>query len=443
MTVTVAAPPATPVSSTAAAAPLRTSVLLTLSLLAAIAPLATDLYLPAFPAMTDDLQTSATGIQLSLTAFLAGAGIGQVIFGPLSDRVGRRGPVLVGLTVCVLASVATALAPTVAFLVAARVVQGLSGAAGMVIGRAMISDTAAGHQAARALSLMMVVGGIAPVVAPVAGSLLVEPLGWRGLLWVVAALAAIALVAGIALLRETRPATPRRAPATRTGVPLRSLTSRRYLGSTFAVGFAFATMMAYISASPFIYQNVLGLTTIQYGIAFGLNALALAGMSLLSNRLTRHTGLHRLARIGLAINAVSIVAITVIAVSGDALVLLIPLMALAVGALGLVLGNVTALALDAIRESAGTGSAVLGLLQFGLAALVAPLVGIAGESTAIPMALVMLGASLLANLSFALVRRGGAAASALPDDLRDEEAEPRHLDGLARARQPDGAERRI
>ena len=170
-------------------------LLVTLALLAAAAPFATDLYLPAFPAMVDDLGTGSIGVQLSLTAFLVGVGVGQVMFGPLSDRIGRRGPLLVGTAVYVLAGAATALAPTIGLLVAARFVQGVSGAAGMVIGRAIIADLARGRQAARAFSVMMLVGGVAPVVAPLAGSLLAGPVGWRGLLWIVAAIGALALVA--------------------------------------------------------------------------------------------------------------------------------------------------------------------------------------------------------------------------------------------------------
>ncbi|GAA2089521.1 MFS transporter [Brevibacterium salitolerans] len=230
----------------------------TLALLSAIAPLATDLYLSAFPAMTLELATTATGVQLSLTTFLVGAGLGQVIFGPLSDRIGRRGPLLTGLVIYLLSSVAAAAAPTVEVLVVARLVQGLSGAAGMVLSRAIIADLARGAAAARALSAMMLVSAIAPISAPFLGSVLVGVIGWRGLLGIVAALGAVSIVFVLAFVKESRTPHARRDAQVGEG----RLLSRRYLGYTLTYGFAFATMMAYISASPFVYQNMIGMSEI-------------------------------------------------------------------------------------------------------------------------------------------------------------------------------------
>ncbi len=196
-------------------------LLVTLALLSAVAPFATDLYLPAFPQMVDDLHTSPTNVQLTLTAFLLGLAAGQLVFGPLSDRYGRVRPLVLGAAVCVLASVVAVLAPSIEVLVAARLAQGLTGAAGMVIGRAIISDLATGRAAARAFSLMMIVGGIAPIAAPLAGGFLVQPLGWRGALAVILALVVAMLVAALVVIREThteerraalRPTRPRRVP---------------------------------------------------------------------------------------------------------------------------------------------------------------------------------------------------------------------------------------
>jgi len=185
------------------------ALLVVLALLSALAPFATDMYLPAFPTMTGDLNASATSIQLTLTAFFVGLAAGQLVFGPLSDRVGRIRPLVIGSILLILASIATALAPTVAVLIAARFVQGLTGAAGMVVGRAIVSDLAVGKPAARAFSLMMVVSGIAPVVAPFVGSLLVGPIGWRGVLWVVTGLSILMLAAVLLVVRESHPAARR------------------------------------------------------------------------------------------------------------------------------------------------------------------------------------------------------------------------------------------
>jgi DHA1 family bicyclomycin/chloramphenicol resistance-like MFS transporter len=389
-------------------------LLLTLALLSAAAPFAMDLYLPAFPAMVADLGTSATGVQLSLTAFLIGASLGQVAFGPFSDRVGRRQPLLWGTAVYVLASAASALAPTVALLAGARLVQGFAGAAGMVIGRAIISDLAHGREAARAFSLMMLVGGVAPVVAPVAGSLLVTPIGWRGLLWIVAALGVAALVCSFLFIRESRPAS---LPAARTQATaqsgLRTLLRRRFLGNALAFAFAFGTMIAYISASPFLYQELMGLSQVEYGIAFALNALVLAATSGLAARLTSRFPTVGLARFGLLTNLGAIVAIGLLAVARVPMLWLALPILVAVGALGFVLGNVTALALGEVPEAAGLGSAVLGLLQFGLAGAIAPLVSIGDGTSVLPLAAVMLGSSIVANLAFVV-------AGARRRDVRDE-----------------------
>lgn len=219
---------------------ISTILLITLALLSAAAPLATDLYLPAFPQMTVDLATSTTGVQLSLTTFLIGA----------------------------------AMAPTIGILVALRLLQGLFGSAGMVIGRAVISDRAHGAEAARAFSLMMLVGGIAPIVGPVLGSILADVIGWRGLLWVVVGVGAIAAVAVLFVVSESHAAED---IAQESGVGanggLRDLVSRAYIGNALAYGFSFATMMAYISASPFLYQEMMGLSSLQYGLAGAVSPL--------------------------------------------------------------------------------------------------------------------------------------------------------------------------
>ena len=393
---------------------ITTGLLLVLGLLSAVAPFATDLYLPAFPQMTGELQASATTVQLTLTAFLVGVTAGQLVFGPLSDRFGRVPPLIAGAVLCVLASAAAVLAPNVGVLVVARLLQGLGGAAGMVIGRAVISDLATGKPAARAFSLMMIVGGVAPVVAPLLGGLLTGPIGWRGLLGIVLGLSVLMLVAVLAVVRETHLRSHRdalRAERQGPGSPLRALRSRTFLGYTAVFGFAFAVMMAYISASPFLYQDMLGLGTVGYGIAFGLNALALMGISVLSAKLTATRSVVGVLTLGIVLVLASTVAFGLLVATGaPEFWLAVPLFT-AVGSLGLVLGNATALALGAVPSSAGSASAVLGALQFGLAALVSPLVSIGGSDTAAPLAIVMLAAAVVAVLAL-LAARGRAARAA-------------------------------
>jgi len=408
---------AAPTSDAAPAAPERPGdrltggLLVVLALLSAIAPLATDLYLPAFPQMTSDLGATATAVQLSLTGFLLGSAVGQLAFGPLSDRFGRRGPLVLGSVLCVVASAVTVFAPTVEVLTVGRVAQGFAGAAGMVIGRAVISDLVEGTAAAKAFSLMMIIGGVAPVVAPVAGGLLADALGWRGILAVVLVLAVVMLVGVLAAVPETLPRSRRGSSGPRGG--LRALRSRRYLGYTGAFAFGFTVLMAYISASPFVYQSMMGVSEAVYGLLFAVNAVAIAVGSAVSARLVPAVGAHRLLGTGLAgvlVGSLAVLVLALMPVSAWWLVAPFFLVALSVG---LVLGNATGLALGAVTGAAGSASAVLGALQFGLAAVASPLVSLGGEDTALPLGLTMTAAALVAGACYLVASRSGTASSAV------------------------------
>lgn len=379
-----------------AAAPSRpgvgTPLLVTLGVLAAFAPFALDMYLPAFPEMTASLGTTPAGVQLSLTAFLLGLAAGQLVFGPASDRLGRRGPLLVGMAVLVASSVVAAVAPSVAVLVVARLVQGLSGAAGQVIGRAVVADLARGREAAKAFSLMMIVGGVAPVVAPLAGSFLVGPLGWRGVLGVLAVIAAVMLAAATRV-PESHPAS-RRAQSGRTGATA-GFTNGRFLAYTGTFAFAFAALMAYISASPFVFQTLMGLGERQYGLVFGSGALALMAVSTVSARLARTVAPVRLLTVGIASLCCAALTLGGLVVAGTSPGWYAAPLFVAVASLGLVMGNATALALSAVPHSAGRASAVLGAAQFSLGGVASVLVGLGGGTSAVPLAAVLVGASLL------------------------------------------------
>ncbi len=380
-------------------------MLITLALLAALAPFGTDLYLSTFPTMVAELSTTTTGVQLSLTAFLLGAGIGQVIFGSWSDRAGRMTPLITGLILFVIASIAAVTAGSIEVLVAARLLQGLGGAAGMVIGRAMILDREEGAAAARALNVMMMIGGVAPVAAPLVGSLLAEDLGWRGLLTIVGSLGAIALLATLLFVRESLPRSVRDARASRgeERTAWRALLSRGYLGNVVAFGFSMGIMMSYISASPFVYQEMIGLGTIAFGVAFAVNAVGMVLATALSARLTRRFSLRGLVATGLSVSVSGVLVVLVLTVlSAPPATLVVPLF-FCIAPLGLVFGNATAIALSAVPHTmTGTASALLGLLQFVLAGSVAALVGIAGEETTLPLALTMLGSGAVALCGLAV-----------------------------------------
>ncbi len=392
-------------------APSRSTIpvplLLVLALLASVAPFAIDLYLPAFPRMAADLETSDTAIQLTLTMFLLGLAAGQLVFGPISDRWGRRGPLLAGSAVFVAASVLAAVAPTIGLLLVARLVQGLTAAAGMVIGRAVIADLATGRAAARAFSLMMTVGGVAPVVAPLLGSLMVDGIGWRGVLFVLVGLAVAMLAGSAAVVRETLPS-QRRGTAKTGG--FRALGRRAYITATATFVFSFAVMMAYISASPFLYQVVIGMSPVSYGLLFGLNALGLVASNVVASRLLRRSHPRRILTIGTGwLLAAAAVLLVLALLPISAAWLVVPIF-FAVASLGFILGPATALALDAVPGAVGTGSAVLGAAQFGIGAAVSPLVSVGSGHSALPMAItIAVLAAIAAGASRLLVARAPEA----------------------------------
>ncbi|MDR0849109.1 MAG: multidrug effflux MFS transporter [Propionibacteriaceae bacterium] len=395
---------------------LNGTLLTIIALLAALAPFATDVYLPTFPAMAEQLGTSATGVQVTLTAFLIGAGAGQLFFGPLSDRIGRRVPLIVGTAVCVVAGLGAVLAQNLVVLVVARLVQGLSGSAGMVLGRAIISDVAKGREAARAFNLTSIVLGIAPVAAPLVGAVFAKALGWRGLLGIVVGLSLVTLVAVIIFVPETHPATARAAQRqAHTNSQSSGLGSRAYLGNMLVLVFGFGAMMAYISASPFVYQVMIGMNELTYGIVFGATALMITFVSYLSARLTRRVRTHVLLRTGVCILVGSGVVLATFAISPlPSWCLVIPLVT-GISSMGLIFGNATALALGAVPHAIGTASALMGAAQFLLGAGVAPLVGLAGNHSAVPMATVFGISALLALAAFLSARNARVQNRGAPE----------------------------
>ncbi|TQS45784.1 multidrug effflux MFS transporter [Cryptosporangium phraense] len=383
--------------------------MLVLALLSAIAPLATDMYLPGFPTMADELDTDAASIQLTLTTFMAGLAIGQLVIGPLSDRWGRRRPLLVGAAVCVVASALCAVAPNVGVLIGLRFLQGFSGAAGVVIGRAIVADTVRGVAAAKIFSLLMTIAGIAPVAAPLLGGVLLGPVGWRGVFGVLTALAVVMLAGSFFALRESLPVAARQAGgflSVARGARL-VLGNRRYLGYALAMIFAMGALFGYISASPFVLQTIFGLSSGWFSVAFAANALGVTFGSLANARLVGRAGARRLLVVGLVSLLVWCVVLVVLAVSGGLRVWsVLPLLFLCITSLGFVMGNATSLAIAEAPSAAGTASAVIGAGQFTVAAVVSPLVGLGGSGTAVPMAVVMVVSAGLAVAAFGLLTSG-------------------------------------
>lgn len=386
--------------------PFSAKLIAVLALLAAVAPLAIDMYLPAFPEMAEEFDTSASAIQLTLTTFLLGMAIGQLVFGPLSDRFGRRPLLLVGTLACAVFSAASALAPTIELLAGARFVQGFAGAAGIVLGRAVIADRAEGVAAAKLFSLLVVINAVAPIIAPLVGGVIVTNVGWRAVYWVLAGLSVLMFLAVLLLVAETHPV-ERRTQGGATAM-LRDarevLRNRRYVGYTLAYAFAFGVMFAYISASPFVLQNVHGMSTGWYTVAFTANAIGLVIGSIANDNIVRRIGSGRTLRIGLTILASMSVLMLINSLAGPAMWVTLILLWCTMSSLGLIIANATTLALGQAQRAAGTGSALLGALQFLLAAAIAPLVGIGGEDTAVPMAVAMVVSGVIALGAMALAR---------------------------------------
>jgi DHA1 family bicyclomycin/chloramphenicol resistance-like MFS transporter len=367
--------------------------------LAAFAPLSFDMYLPAFPELATDFGTSASAIQLTLTSCLVGVAVGQLVFGSLSDARGRRGPLLVGLAIYTVASALCALAPDALTLAGLRFVQGFAAGAAVVASRAVVRDLHSGTAAARFFSSLMLVNGLAPVLAPSIGSAVLEVTTWEGIFLVLAA-TGVLLVAAVALgLPETLPRERRREAGLRRvlagfGEPLHD---RWFVGHALALGLAVSGVFAYIAGSSFVLQDVYGLSPRAFALVFGVNGLGIIVCGQLNRLLLRWTEPRRILLAGLGACAVAGVGVLVAIVADAPLGLVLAPLFVGVATIGFVMPNATALALTNHPHVAGSASALLGTTQFAIAAVVAPLVGIAGRDTALPLgiALAVLGTAAL------------------------------------------------
>ncbi|MCQ1948694.1 multidrug effflux MFS transporter [Arthrobacter sp. zg-Y859] len=385
-----------------------------LALLTAVAPLSIDMYLPAFPHMAHDLNTSATGIQLTMTAFLVGLALGQLVIGPLSDGIGRRRPLLIGSFVALLATVLCAVAPNVEILATARFLQGLGGAAGIVLARAIVSDTSRGAAAAKLLGVLTMISVIAPVVGPLAGGAIIAAGGWRMVFWVLAVLVLLMFLGALFGVKETLPDADRNRGGLKTTFRVAGevLRNRNYTGYLLTFCFSFAGLFAYIAASPFVIQNVLGMSETRFSLVFAMNAVAITIVSAVAAALAGKAPYRLMIGIGLAVAVLAAAGMLISVSNGTPLVPTLVLFAVFQGSLGLIFGNATALALEEAGHHAGTGSAFLGSLQFLLAALVSPLVGLWGEETGVPMGVAMVGFLVLAAASFLLLTRRNTSVEA-------------------------------
>lgn len=379
---------------------LSTPLLLGLALLTATPALSTDMYLPALPMIATDLDTTTPLVQLTLSAFMAGMAVGQLIIGPISDSLGRRRLLLAGAMVSLLASIGCALAPSIGVLIGMRLLQGLGGGACVVIARAIVPDLARGREAAQAFSLLMIIQAIAPVLAPVVGGVISAPFGWRAVFWALAVINVAQVLVVVFGIQESRPV------AERTGVGLAGMLSNylhvlrnpRFLAYAVVLAVSFGAMFSYISASPFVLQNQLGMTPVMFSVVFAINSLALMLSGFLNRRLLNSVHPHRImarAMVGfISLNVVLLVQVVLIRSTPLFLVLLF----LSIAHMPLIMANATALGTAVVRERAGSGSAVMGFLQFSMGGLISPVVGL-GSDRALSMAVAMVVCSVCAGVA--------------------------------------------
>lgn len=361
-----------------------------LGLIAAVGPVAVDFYLPVLPEIAADLSADPATVQLTLTAFMIGIAAGQLALGPLSDRVGRRPVLVTAMAVFALTSALAWLAPSIWVLIAARAAQGFSGAAGMVLSRAIATDLAHGRQAVRALSLIMMMVGLGPIIAPPLGGALAEITGWRGVFAAMTVLAVAMFALAVITIPESHPPQARAAD---TAGFLRSFgrlfADPVFVGYLVAFAFGFAAMIAYMAASPFVGQTVLGMDPVVFALGFGASAAAMLLANLVNAMLAPRVGPGRMLAVGQSLAALAAAAFAVQVLTGSLTIVgfIVSAFVLTAGT-GFTMSNATALALSRARER-GAASAMLGACQFAVAAAVTPLVGIAGEQTAVPMSVVI------------------------------------------------------
>lgn len=368
---------------------LSAGLLTVLGVIATIGAFATDLYLASFTDITESLSATPTQVQLTLTAFLVGMGIGQLLLGPASDRYGRRRVMVIALGVFALASIALVFTPNIAYFVAFRALQGLAGAAGGVLARAIAVDLSEGPTAVRALSMIATVIGLGPLLAPPVGGLIAQWFGWRGVLGVLAGIAVVLWFLALFAVPESLPRHLRAQGSVLSTYSslLTILKNPVFLFSTVSFSFGFAALMAYIAASPFVGQSILGMGQVPYAVSFAAAASAILLANVVNARLAVRIGVGRMYAVGSGLLVTAALSFMLMQLTDS---LTIPgfvatAFVLTAGG-GLTMSNANALGLaEASPSTRGAGAAVMGAAQFLIASLVTPIVGLGGETSAAPM----------------------------------------------------------
>ena len=383
----------------------RLTLILILGSLAALGPLSIDMYLPAFPDMSRSFGASASSIQLSLTACMLGMALGQIIVGPLSDVRGRKRPLLLALSAYLLASLACAFAPTIEVLIALRFVQGAAGASGIVISRAIVRDLFEGPELTKFFAALSLVNGTAPILAPIIGGQILRFGDWRIVFYLLAILSTLMLIAVAFRLPETLPVHHRVEGNLKTtfGTFGRLLSDRTFIGYAFAQAFAMGAMFAYISGSPFVLQNIYGASPQQFSFLFGLNGIGIILAAQTAGRLAGRVDSEKMMQIALTVVAAAGICLFLALTLSDSLILVMIPLFFVVSSVGMISTLGFTLAMQNYGSTAGSASALLGLLPMLVGSLVSPLVGVMGEESALPMGLIIMTLDCLALLVYTLL----------------------------------------
>lgn len=387
----------------------RLQLAVILGAIATIGPLSIDMYLPALPALSTYFGTTAALVQLSLTFFLLGLALGQLVAGPLSDVYGRRLPLLIGMMIYAISSLLCAFVPSIGLLIALRFIQGLAGSVGVVISRAAVRDLYTGSELTKFFSLLMIVNGLGPIVAPVLGGQLLRVTTWQGV-FIVLSVAGLIFFATILLrLPETLPKERRsRSGLKGTLRTFRSLLGNaRFMGYALSQGFVTAAMFAYISGSSFVLQNIFEVSPQMYSLIFAMNGLGIIISGQIAGRLSGKVGERRLLFSGILLSTLGGLLLLITVLAGGGLVPILICLFAVVSSVGMVAATTFSLAMQDQGETAGSASALLGLIPLLLGSGVAPLVGLGGGETAIPMAVVIASASSCAFITYILLIRRG------------------------------------
>jgi DHA1 family bicyclomycin/chloramphenicol resistance-like MFS transporter len=379
---------------------------LILGALSAFGPLSIDMYLPALPALAREFNTDTAAVQLTLSIFFIGLALGQAFYGPIADRIGRRGPLLAGCALYTVASCACALAPSIESLIVLRCVQALGGCAGMVLSRSVVRDTFDAHNSARMYSFLMLVMGLAPISAPFIGGQLLLAFSWRAIFWLLAGFGLLCFVLVAFGLPESLPAERRRRDGLGQALAIygRLLADRQFLGYALSGGFVTAGMFAYISGSPFVFIELYGVAPEHFGWIFGSNALGLISVSQLNRWLLGRYRSEAILSTALVIYAIAGMLLALMAATGlGGMLGLLPPLFVCVASVGLVGPNTTAAAMAPHGQIAGSASALLGTLQFLVGAGAGALVGLLDNGTALPMAGVIALCGIAALTTFQLL----------------------------------------